>query len=141
MTSRSPGTDPGGGQRGLTLLELVITLALLAAVLGGGIYAFVATGTRSARETNDFVQSQAQLRAALDGILEEARWAQSVQAATATSVTLLIPAGTPFNGGAAYTVIFAYDAAADTVTRQVPPGAATPVAFNIVQDTGADGLA
>ena len=141
MTSRFTGTDPGGGQRGLTLLELVITLALLAAVLGGGIYAFVATGTRSARETNEFVQSQAQLRAALDGILEETRWGQSVQAATATSVTVLIPAGTPFNGGAAYTVTFAYDAVADTVTRQVPPGAATPVAFNIVQDTGADGLA
>ncbi len=149
MTSRGGAVPRGDGQRGLTLLELVIALALLGAVLGGGIYAFVASGTRSARQTNEFLQSQAQLRAALDGILDETRWGQSVVAASLTAVTLLIPAGSPFNGGASYTVTFAYDAAADTVTRQVdpdgagllPPGPATPVAYTIVRDDGSDGVA
>ena len=148
MTSRTRTRLRGGGQRGLTLVELVITLALLGAVLGGGIYAFVASGTRSARQTNEFVQSQGQLRAALDGILDETRWGQSILAATATTVSLLIPAGSPFNGGASYTVTFAYDAAADTVTRQMDPdgvgplpaGAVAPVAYNIVRDDGSDGL-
>lgn len=149
MTNRRPWSSSILGQRGVTLLELMMALALLAFVLGGGIYSFVASGTRSARETNDFLQSQAQLRAALDAILDEIRWAQSVLAAGATAVTVIIPPNTPFGSGASYAVTFAYDAAADTVTRQVdpdgggpqPPGPAVAVAFGIVRSDGSDGLA
>lgn len=148
MTSRgrvrSVRTHPEEG--GVTLLELMVALSLLALVLGG-IYGFVATGGQSARVTNSFLQTQAQVRAALDNIVDETRWAQSVTAASATSVTLLMPSGTPFSAST-YAVTFAYDAAADTVTRREdpdgpgpqPPGPAVPLAFSIVREDGNDGL-
>lgn len=44
--------------RGSTLVELVMALSLFAMAVGG-IYAFVATGGKSARVTNDFLQTQA----------------------------------------------------------------------------------
>ena len=132
----------------MTLIELVIALSLLALALSG-IYAFVVTGAQSARLTNDFVQTQAQVRAALDSIVDESRWAQSVMAASATAVTLLVPQDTPFSAGSPYTVTFAYAAAADTVTRQEDPDAGGPqpagqaeaLAFSIVREDGTDGLA
>jgi hypothetical protein len=99
--------------------------------------------------TNDFMQTQAQVRAALDNVVDEIRWAQSVTAASATSVTLLVPQTTPFAAPGPYTVTFAYDAAADTVTRQVDPdaggplpvGAAEPLAYAVVREDGSNGLA
>lgn len=125
-----------------------MAMGLLALALGG-IYAFVATGGRSARVSNDFLQTQAQVRAALDNVVDEARWAQSVTAASATSVTLLVPQATPFAAPGPYTVTFAYNADADTVTRQVDPdaagplgpGAAEPLAYGVVRDDGSNGLA
>ncbi|MDQ7829262.1 MAG: prepilin-type N-terminal cleavage/methylation domain-containing protein [Armatimonadota bacterium] len=155
MTTDRPGQAcvgwPGparSGERGLTLLELLVALSLLALVLGGGIYRFVVSGTRSARTTNSFVQAQSQVRAALDAIVDEARWAQRVVAAGPTSVTLFVPQSTPFSAGSPYAVTFAYDAAADAVTRQedpdaggpLPPGPAVAVASGIVQRDGSDGL-
>jgi prepilin-type N-terminal cleavage/methylation domain-containing protein len=77
----------GGRQRGFSVLELVIALSLLA-LATGSIYTMITVGHRATRSTNDFLHSQAQLRAALDNALDEARWAQSVTAASATSVTL-----------------------------------------------------
>lgn len=135
------------GVRGVTFLELVIALGLLALALGS-IFGFVVTGGGAARTTNSFLQSQAQLRAALDSVVDETRWAQAVSAAGAASVTLLIPEDTPFSVGP-YAVTFAYNAAADTVTRQVDPdaggpalpGAAEPLAFDVVQENGGAGLA
>ena len=125
-----------------------MAMSLLALALGG-IYAFVVTGGKSARVTNDFLQTQAQLRAVLDNIVDEMRWAQSVTAASATSVTILVPQGTPFASAGPYTVTFAYDAVADTVTRRVdpdasgplPPGPAEPMAYGVVRDDGSNGLA
>src|SRR3970040_898568 len=48
---------------GLTILELLIALTLLAVVVGG-LYRFVATGSQSARLTNNFLQIQAPDRGA-----------------------------------------------------------------------------
>jgi hypothetical protein len=148
MTSkrRSGGTG-AAGSRGSTLVELVMALSLFALAVGG-IYAFVSTGGRSARVTNDFLQSQAQLRAGLDNVVDEIRWAQSVTAASASAVTVFIPQNTPFSASSPYTATFAYDSAADTITRQVdpdatgpqPPGAAQPIAYSVVQEDGSDGL-
>lgn len=64
----SPGARPQG-ERGVTLIELVVAASLLVLALGG-IYAFVTTGGRSARVTNDFIQTQAQVRAALDTVVD-----------------------------------------------------------------------
>jgi len=139
---------PAPGERATTLLELVVALGLFALAVGG-IYAFVVTGNRSARVTNDFVQAQSQMRAGLDSLIDEMRWAQRIVAAGSTSVALLMPSGTPFEGGNSYEVTFAYDPAADTVTRQVDPDAGgpqpaappEPLAYGIVWEDGSAGLA
>jgi prepilin-type N-terminal cleavage/methylation domain-containing protein len=136
------------GERGVTVLELVIAMALLAIVVGS-IYSLIATGARSARVANDMVQTQSQVRAALDNLVDEARWAQAVVVASSTSMTLLVPQATPFAAGSPYTVAFAYDAVNRTVTRQVdvdasgpsPPGPAEPVAYRVVGGDGSDGFA
>ncbi len=151
MTSRRRAAACGdalGEIRGSTLIEMVLALSMFALTVGG-IYAFVATGNRSARTTNSFLQSQAQVRAGLDNIVDEIRWAQSVTAASATSVTLFIPQNTPFSAASPYTVTFAYDGVADTITRRVDPdaggpltpGAAEPLAYSVVREDGSDGLA
>ncbi len=135
------------GARGSTLVELVMALSLFT-LAAGGIYAFTVTGGKSARVTNNFLQSQAQLRAALDNVIDETRWSQNVTAASGTSVTVFIPQNTPFSASSPYTVTFAYDSATDTVTRQVDPdaggplaaGPAQPLAFSVVQEDGSDGL-
>jgi len=129
-------------------VELVMALSLLALAMGG-IYGFIATGGKSARVTNDFLQTQAQLRAALDNVIDELRWAQSVTAATATTVTAFIPQNTPFSASSPYTVTFAYDSGSRTMTRQVDPdaggpltpGTADPLAFLVVREDGSDGVA
>jgi len=150
MTSRCTIRAPrvsSDWHRGSTLLELVVALSLLALALGG-IYGFVATGGRSARVTNSFLQSQAQVRAALDNVVDELRWAESICAAAASSVTALVPQNTPFSTGSPYTVTFAYDPNARALTRQVdllarcpqPAGAPEAVAYDVVQEDGGAGL-
>src|SRR3970040_1197243 len=96
---------------GLTILELLIALTLLAVVVGG-LYRFAATASESARLTNTFLQIQAQARAALDNVVDEIRWGQQVTAAGPTSVTVLVPQATPFFAASPYPGTFAYDAAA-----------------------------
>ncbi len=133
--------------RGSTLVELVMALSLFA-MAAGGIYAFVATGGKSARVTNDFLQTQAQLRAALDNVVDEIRWAQNVTAASGSSVALFIPQNTPFSASSPYTVTFAYDSATQTMARQVDPdaggplspGVAEPLAYSVVQEDGSPGV-
>jgi prepilin-type N-terminal cleavage/methylation domain-containing protein len=136
----TPDGTRGAGARGVTLVELVVALSLLALVVGS-IYGFVATGSRSAAVTNEFLRTQAQVRAALDNVTDEARWARAVVAASATAVTLAIPAQTPFSSGSPYTVTFAYDAAARTLTRQEDGGPAQPIAYDVVREDGSGGLA
>src|SRR3989304_3740498 len=88
---------------GLTTLDPLTPPPLLAVVVGG-LYRFVATGSQSARLTNSFLQIQAQARAALDNVVDEIRWGQQVPAAGPTSVTVLVPQATPFSAASPYTV-------------------------------------
>jgi hypothetical protein len=135
-------------QGGFSVLELVIAMSLLA-LATGGIYSMITVGHRATRSTNDFLHSQAQLRSALDNALDESRWAQTVTAASATSVTLHVPQATPFSAASPYTVTFGYDAATDTFTRQEDPdaggvqpaGAAEALAFSVLRPDGTDGVA
>lgn len=136
--------------RGTTLLELLLALVLLA-VVTAGIYGMVVTSANAARTTNAFLLAQAQVRAALDNIVDEARWASGVNAAGPTCVTLRIPQNTPFSALSPYSVTFAYDAAQDAVTRQEstdpdavgcpPSGPSEILAYNVVRPDGTDGLA
>jgi len=135
------------GEQGFTLLELLIGLALVALVIGV-VGSLLVTGARAAKNTNSFLQTQAQVRAGLDNMVEEIRWAQEVRAASAQSVTLFVPQSTPFSANSPYTVTFAYDAAADTITRQEDPdadgpllaGSPTPIAYLVVDPGGGAGL-
>lgn len=145
-TSRWPSRQPWSRQ-GVTLVEIALALGLLALSLGG-IYAFMNTGSRSARVTNNFLQTQVQVRAGLDAMVEEMRWAQSVLAASATTVTLFVPQNTPFSATSPYAVTFAYDAVNQMVTRQEDPDAAgpavplnpEPIAYSVVREDGSAGL-
>jgi hypothetical protein len=126
-------------EKGVTLLEFVMMLAVLGIVIGG-IYEFVVNGAVSAAKTNDFMQSQAQIRAALDNIVDEARWAQSVTSASATSVAVSVPQNTPFSASSPYTVTFAYDATNHIVTRQQGGGAIVTLAYLVGGVGGNNGL-
>lgn len=134
-------------KRGFSLIELIIALVLMI-IMSAWIYALVGTGGRSLRHIADSVQSQSQLRAAIDSLSDEVRWGDSITAASATSATVRIAAGSPFSPGSAYTVTFAYDAVADTITRQIDPdaegpaaaGTAAPIAYNVVAADGSAGL-
>ncbi len=120
---------------GSTLIELVVSLSMFSLVVGA-IYGFIVTGGKSARVTNDFLQTQAQLRAVLDNVVDEIRWAQSVTAANATAVTVFIPQNTPYSPSSTYTVTFAYNNVDDTLTRQVDPDAGGPLGFGPAQPLG-----
>ncbi len=125
--------------KGVTLIEFIVMLALLGIVIGG-IYEFVVNGTVSASKTNDFLQSQSHIRAALDNIVDETRWGQSVTAASATSVTVSVPQNTPFSASSPYTVTFAYDATNRAVTRQQGAGPAVALAYLVVGPGASTGL-
>lgn len=144
----APGSR-GRGQGGTTLVELLIALVLLG-IVTAGIYGMVVSSANAARTTNAFLLTQAQVRAALDQVVDEARWASAVNAAQATCVTLRIPQDTPFSALSPYSVTFAYDAAQDAVVRQESTnpdalgcpltGGAQVLAYNVVRPDGSDGL-
>lgn len=130
--------------QGVTLIEFIMMLAILGIVIGG-IYEFVVNGAISASKTNDFLQTQSQIRSALDNIVDESRWGQLVTAASATSVTIQMPGSTQYCGGGAYTVTFAYDSVNKAITRQTsappcPSNAVVPLAYLVVGAGGATGL-
>lgn len=136
-------------ETGTTLLELVIALVLLA-VVTAGIYGMVVSSASAARTTNAFLLTQAQVRAALDNIVDEARWASAVNAAQPTCVTLRIPQDTPFSALSPYSVTFAYDPAQDAVLRREstnPDAVGCPLSgsgqvlgYFVVRPDGSDGL-
>ncbi|MCS7173250.1 MAG: prepilin-type N-terminal cleavage/methylation domain-containing protein [Armatimonadetes bacterium] len=109
--------------RGLSLLELLLALTLLALVTLG-IYALVGAGVTAARDTGAMLRAQTQVRAALDGIVDEARWAARVLPSptpTADSVALCVPSSP--RTGTSYYVRFAYDPANRAITRAEDPDA------------------
>lgn len=114
-------------------------MSLLVVVLGF-TYEFLMAGQRAAFTTRDAFQTQGQLRAALDNMIDELRWAQTVTAASATSVTVTIPQATPFSPSSPYSVTFAYDTVNRTVTRRQDTGPADSIAYNMVKLDGSNGL-
>ncbi len=138
------GGVTGSVERGTTLVELLIALVLLG-VVTAGIYAMVVSSANAARSTNAFLLTQAQVRAALDHIVDEGRWASGVNAAQATCVTFRIPQDTPFSSTSPYAVTFAYDASRRAVVRQestdpgttgCPPTSPEVLAYHVVHPGG-----
>jgi hypothetical protein len=130
--------------QGVTVIEFLVMLAILGIVIGG-IYEFVVNGAISASKTNDFLQTQSQIRSALDNIVDESRWGQNVTAATATSVTIQMPGNTQYCSGGAYTVTFAYDSTTRQITRNASApcpnaGTAVTLAYLVVGAGGTTGL-
>lgn len=125
---------------GLTLLVLVL----------GGLYEFLSAGERAAATARNTFQAQSELRAALDAMVDEIRWAERAKDASGTCVSVLIPQNTPFSATSPYTATFAYDVANDTVLRKTINGdvsgecasltGAQPVAYNIVKPNGSNGM-
>lgn len=123
---------------------------VLLAVVTTGIYGIVASFANSVRTTNAFLLTQAQVRAALDQVVDEARWAARVIAAHRTCVTLAVPEDTPFSASGPYSVTFAYDAQRGAVVRQESTnpnasgcplsGNAEVLAYFVVRPDGSDGL-
>lgn len=148
MMSSPSFREPFRGVRGSTMIELVMALSLLALAMGG-IYGFVVTRGKPASVTNDFLQTQAQLRAVLASVVDEIRLSQNATAATGTSVTVFIPQNTPFSASSPYTVTFAYDNVDRMLMRQVdpdatgpqPPGATQSLGYLVVRADGSDGVA
>lgn len=136
-------------ERGTTLLELLLALVLLG-VVTAGIYAMVASSANAARNTNAFLLTQAQVRAALDQIVDEARWGSGVNVARRTCVTVRIPQDTPFSAWSPYSVTFSYDAGQHAVARREsldpglvgcpPSGEPQILAYHVVRPDGSDGL-
>lgn len=79
-----------GGDRGITMVELITTMAILLTVLTGITAAFV-SGTRAQSDTEQRFQAQTQLRLGLDRLRREIHSACSASTSAATSVTLLMP--------------------------------------------------
>src|SRR5712692_10452876 len=136
---RSSRPSRHGGPWGIALRE-ARGATLIEFVLLGGIYAFVVNGALAAAKTNDFLRAQAQIRAALDNIVDESRWAQNITAAGATSVTLSVPQNTPFSASSPYSVTFAYNAAQQVITRQQDAGPAVALAYLVTGPGGSSGL-
>lgn len=114
---------------GFSLLELLLALTLLVLVTVG-IYALIGTGAVAARDTGATLRAQTQVRAALDGIVDEVRWAARVLSSpppTPTSVALCVPqsplSSTP------YFVAFAFDTTSRRIMRAIDPDAAGPSPF------------
>src|SRR5438105_3030206 len=67
-----PLLRPSSQEAGVTLIEFVVMLAVLAIVIGG-IYEFVVNGAVSAAKTNDFIHAHGQIRAAPANSIHESR--------------------------------------------------------------------
>jgi prepilin-type N-terminal cleavage/methylation domain-containing protein len=73
---------------GYSLVELVVTMAILGTVMGGLTTVFVAGG-KAQQNLNSRFQAQSQARVALDKLRREVHNACTIQTQSATSVTFL----------------------------------------------------
>lgn len=121
-------SSPAGAlrrQRGLSLVEIVVGLAILAIALGAIYGIIVRQAVRSVGHSEDFLEVQQNARVALGRIAEEAKWSDGALVATGpagcpsvtlspTCMSLRIPAQNPMRSDV-YRVHFRYD----DVTRQL----------------------
>lgn len=114
---------------GFTVIELIVSLAVLAlALVGLGGLARTATSVSMLHEER--LDAQQAARRAVERIVEELRWAEAVVAdplcaptgLCAERVTVRIPAGNPYRQDQPYTVTFQHNPRQREVERRVGRG-------------------
>jgi len=142
MTIFIPPTEssrrPRGGQRGYTLVELMIGAALSAMILAGVLSAFLMLN-RSSLTLGAYTDMAAQVRRGLETFGEDARRASDIHWNSAQSITLTLVSA----GAATTQVTYAYDPATAGATAQsfyrVAGDATSPAARQVlVSDVASD---
>ncbi|MDZ4133457.1 MAG: prepilin-type N-terminal cleavage/methylation domain-containing protein [Dethiobacteria bacterium] len=72
------GKDPGWQERGLTIIELLATLAILGMIIAA-LYSFYLSGLHSWSRCIDRIEEQQSARIAIDKIIKEVRYAHAVE--------------------------------------------------------------
>ncbi|MDR7420305.1 MAG: prepilin-type N-terminal cleavage/methylation domain-containing protein [Armatimonadota bacterium] len=116
-------------RRGLTVIELVVALALVAVVFTG-LSGVVRTLMRLTRLHEDRLDVQQGARRALERIVEELRWADGIvpvpecgpNGLCPDRVRVHVPAGNPYRRSAAYDVTFQHNPRQHEVERRVGVG-------------------
>lgn len=124
------GHDPRGRRGGMTLVEMMVSLALLTIILGGSaslvMVAGKALGTAASNDGGD----AAAARAAASQIVDDLKVATAVTEQTARAVTMTVPDRT--GDGAAETIRYAWGGTpGDPLTRSLNNGPAGIVAANV----------
>lgn len=114
MTTITGHSNQRPPARGMTLMEIMISLALITLFFAGAISAVDFTG-RSALGILNYTQMNTESRTGLELFSRDARMAVDVTAFSTTSVTFLLPAG----GG---TVTYAFDDTTNTFVRNPSVG-------------------
>lgn len=115
--------------RGLSMLELIVALSLLA-LAATGLLGLVRVGTRTAQITENRLEAQQGARRAIERVIEELRWAEAVvpDAGCAPAglcsdrVRVRIPSGNPYRRDQAYEVAFQHNPRQREIERRVGRG-------------------
>jgi prepilin-type N-terminal cleavage/methylation domain-containing protein len=123
------GAAVGRPPRGFTVIELIVSLAVLALALAG-LGGLARTATRVSRLHEERLDAQQAARRAVERITEELRWAEAVVAdplcvptgLCAERVTVRIPPGNPYRRDQPYAVTFQHNPRQREVERRVGRG-------------------
>jgi hypothetical protein len=119
---------PRTGPHGVTVLELVVSLSLVAAVIAA-VAAFGRTTARVTHVHDGRLDAQQGARRALERIIEELRWAEHIVpdplcggGLCPNRVRARIPSGNPYRQDQAYEVTFQHNPGQQEVERRVGMG-------------------
>jgi type II secretory pathway component PulJ len=126
-SSRSPrisAPEAGSGEGGFTLIELVLTVALLTVVMGGLLTVFESV-QRSATFVQERSETLDEMRVALDQMTKEIRQAEEVKT-TSTASRLEM---TTYVLGTKQSIV--YEVVSGTLKRTMGSAAAAPIQKNV----------
>ncbi len=117
------------GSRGLSMLELIVALSLMA-LAASGLLGLARVATRAAQIIEGRFEAQQNARRAIDRVIEELRWAEAVvpDAGCAPAglcpdrVRARIPSGNPYRQDLAYEVVFQHNPRQREIERRVGRG-------------------
>ncbi len=116
-------------RRGVSLVELMVAMALSGLVLGGVLGTFLFT-TRSSVRISNYSTMEQQTARGLELLGRELRMAQSIvtSGTPISQITLAVPT----SGSSTYSVTYAYNSTARTLSRQQTGHAASVIVNDIV---------
>ena len=100
---------------GLTLVEVIVAMTLLGLLIAAVLSSFIFI-LRGERSLANYTEMNAEARGMLELLGRDAKSAVAVTNFTATSLTLVVPTTT---GGATTEVTYEFDAAADSLVREI----------------------